>query len=115
MIKSILSDLLNIEGVNVAAIVGRDGFVIESTKLGRIDIDALGAVTSVGIRYCETISNELKKGGVRQVVLDLHKGTIILVPISSDVFIAVLADPKVNTKRITFESEKTRGRLIAAM
>ena len=89
MIKSILSELLEIKGVNVAAVVGRDGFVIESSARDKFDIDALGAMTSTGIRYCEILGYELGKGIVRQVVLDLHNGTIILVPISQEVFMAI--------------------------
>ena len=115
LIKSILSELLEIQGVNIAAVVSRDGFVIESTALGKVDIDALGAMTSTGIRYYEILGYELKKGGVRQVVLDLNKGTIILVPISNEIFMAIITDPKANTGFITHESGKTRGRLMAAM
>lgn len=115
MIRSILSELLEIQGVNLAAVVGKDGFVIESTALGKIDIDALGAMTSSGIRYFEILSYELDKGEVKQVMLDLHKGTIILVPITNEVFMAIVTDPKANTGLITHESGKTRGRLMAAM
>jgi len=115
LIRSILSELLEIQGVNVAAVVGRDGFVIESTALGRVSIDALGAMTSTGIRYYEVLGTELEKGGVRQVMLDLQKGTIILTPISKEMFLAILTDPKANTGLISHESGKTRGRLMAAM
>ena len=115
MIRSILSELLEIPGVNVAAVVGRDGFVIESTALGRVSIDALGAMTSTGIRYYEVLGTELEKGGVRQVMLDLKKGTIILTPISKEMFLAILTDPNVNRGLISHESGKTRGRLMAAM
>ena len=72
-------------------------------------------MTSTGIRCYEILGYELGKGIVRQVVLDLHKGTIILVPISCEVFMAIMADPKANTGLITHESGKTRGRLLAAM
>jgi len=115
VIKSILSELLDIQGVSIAAVVGKDGFVIESTAPGKVNIDALGAMTSTGIRYYEILGYELGKGGVKQVVLDLQKGTIILAPISKEVFLAILTDPKANTGLITHESGKTRGRLMAAM
>jgi predicted regulator of Ras-like GTPase activity (Roadblock/LC7/MglB family) len=115
MIKSILSQLLEIKGVNIAAVVGRDGFVIESMGHGAVDTDALGAMTSTGIRYFEFLGYELDKGEVRQVMLDLQKGTIILVPVSKEVFMAIITDPKANTGHITHESGKTRQRLMAAM
>jgi predicted regulator of Ras-like GTPase activity (Roadblock/LC7/MglB family) len=42
MLKEILGEFLNIDGVSAAVMVGRDGLVIESVTPGKMDIDELG-------------------------------------------------------------------------
>jgi len=54
MLKPLLEEFLKIEGVS-AAVVGRIGFVIESAVSGKIDIEALGAMASMGLETAEAM------------------------------------------------------------
>lgn len=49
MLKQILSEFLQLDGVTAAVVAGRDGFVIESAVSGDVDIEALGAMASTGL------------------------------------------------------------------
>jgi predicted regulator of Ras-like GTPase activity (Roadblock/LC7/MglB family) len=46
MLKQILNEFLSINGVATAAVIGRDGFVIEIVQVDPIDTDALGVLCS---------------------------------------------------------------------
>ena len=72
MLKQILGEFLKVEGVSAAVVVGRDGFVIESAISGKIDIDALGAMASTGMGTSEAMGNELGKGNLDQMLVELE-------------------------------------------
>lgn len=115
MLKEILGEFLNVEGVSAAVVVGRDGFVIESATSGKMDIDALGAMASTGIGTSEAMGKELGKGELTQMLVELDKGPIIVSPLSKDELIAIVADTTANLGRIRYEVKKNKERLIAAL
>jgi predicted regulator of Ras-like GTPase activity (Roadblock/LC7/MglB family) len=115
MLKEILGEFLNVEGVSAAVVVGRDGFVIESATSGKMDIDALGAMASTGIGTSEAMGKELGKGELTQMLVELDKGPIIISPLSKDELIAIVADITANLGRIRYEVKKNKERLIAAL
>ena len=115
MIQPILSGLLKSGDITVAALVGKDGFVIETASTIPIDTDALGAMTSTGIRYFEMMGFDLGKGELRQVVIEMKKGILILLPLDKDYFIAVITDPGSNTRKILRSTMDTRLQLAAGI
>ncbi len=115
MLKQILGEFLKVDGVSAAVVVGRDGFVIESAISGKIDIDALGAMASTGMGTSESMGNELGKGELKQLLVELEKGPIIMSPLSGDELIAIVADSEANVGRIRYELKKNKDRLVAAL
>lgn len=115
MLKQILGEFLNLDGVSAAVVVGRDGFVIESATSGKMDIDALGAMASTGIGTSEAMGRELGKGELTQMLVELDKGPIIISPLSRDELIAIVADSTANLGRIRYEVKKNKERLVAAL
>jgi uncharacterized protein len=115
MLKQILGEFLNLEGVSAAVVIGRDGFVIESAVSGKMDIDALGAMASTGIGTSEAMGRELGKGQLTQMLVELDKGAIILSPLSKDELIAIVAENASNLGRIRYELKKNKERLVAAL
>ncbi|MDD1673579.1 MAG: roadblock/LC7 domain-containing protein [Methanomicrobiales archaeon] len=115
MLKQILSEFLRFDGVSAAIVVGRDGFVIESAISGKVDIEALGAMTSSIVKTSEAIGVELGKGQLTQTLVELENGPIILSPLSEDELIAIVADHGANIGRVRYELKKNRERIIAAL
>ncbi|HOS81396.1 MAG TPA: roadblock/LC7 domain-containing protein [Methanolinea sp.] len=115
MLKQILGEFLKIEGVSAAVVVGRDGFVIESAVSGKMDIDALGAMASTGLGTSEAMGKELGKGELRQMLVELDQGPIIMSPLSPDELIAIVASNEANVGRIRYELKKNKDRLVAAL
>ncbi|MCQ8893670.1 MAG: roadblock/LC7 domain-containing protein [Methanolinea sp.] len=115
MLKQILGEFLKIDGVSAAVVVGRDGFVIESAVSGKMDIDALGAMASTGLGTSEAMGKELGKGELRQMLVELDQGPIIMSPLSPDELIAIVAGNEANIGRIRYELKKNKERLVAAL
>lgn len=115
MLKQLLGEFLKLEGVSAAVVVGRDGFVIESAISGKIDIDALGAMASTGMGTAESMGSQLGKGALKQTLVELEKGPILLSPLSADELIAIVADDVANVGRIRYELKKNKDRIIAAL
>jgi predicted regulator of Ras-like GTPase activity (Roadblock/LC7/MglB family) len=115
-LKEILEELLKVEGVTAAVVVGKDGFVIESAATTKkIDIDTVGAMASTGMGAAVSMGTELQKGEMVQTLIEMDKGPIILSPLSSDALIAIVADTTANSGRIRYDLKKNRERLVAAL
>ncbi|MEM2124374.1 MAG: roadblock/LC7 domain-containing protein [Methanolinea sp.] len=115
MLKQILNEFLKIDGVSAAVVVGRDGFVIESATTGKMDIDALGAMASTGLGTSEAMGKELGKGELRQMIVELEQGPILMSPLSPEEMIAIVASNEANVGRIRYELKKNKERLVAAL
>jgi hypothetical protein len=115
MLRQILGEFLRLDGVTAAVVAGRDGFVIESVVAGDIDVEALGAMASTGMGTSEAMSNELGKGEMHQMLVELENGPILLSPLSEDELIAIVANANVNVGRIRYELKKNRDRITAAL
>jgi uncharacterized protein len=115
MLNRILSDLVKIEGVSAAAVVGRDGFIIEHVSNIKIDVDALGAMASTSVGTSEAMGIELGKGKFEQVLVELEKGPVLLSLISDNEILAVVAETGANIGRIRYEVKKNKERIAAAL
>ncbi len=115
MLKRILGDLAKVEGVNAAAVVGRDGFIIEHVANIQMDVDALGAMASTSVGTSEAMGIELGKGNFEQVLVELEKGPIMLSVISQNEILAIVAEHGSNIGRIRYEVKKNKDRIAAAL
>jgi predicted regulator of Ras-like GTPase activity (Roadblock/LC7/MglB family) len=115
MLNRILSDLTKVEGVNAAAIVGRDGFIIEHVANIQMDVDALGAMASTSVGTSEAMGIELGKGNFEQVIVELEKGPIILSLVTENEILAIVAESGANIGRIRYEVKKNKDRISAAL
>lgn len=86
-IKEALEEFLRIEGVTAAAIVGRDGFVIDCASREQLDTDALGAVIAAATIASETIGNDFKMGKLEHHLLEFESGKVIIAAIANDVLV----------------------------
>jgi hypothetical protein len=115
MLKSILEEFLAIEGVSGAAVVGRDGFLIEGVKSGNIDLETVGAMASTGMGSSEAMGTELARGKLLQMHMELLKGFIIIAPLTDNEFVTIIADKLESSGLIRYNLKKNRERLIAAL
>jgi predicted regulator of Ras-like GTPase activity (Roadblock/LC7/MglB family) len=102
-----LNELVNVEGINSAVVVGRDGFVIEGVASGTsLDADAVGAVISTGIGSSEVMGRELEVGAMTQGMVEYDDGLIVMALLGEDAILAVVADLNANLGNVRFQIKK---------
>lgn len=113
-----IKDVLNkfkAAGVDLAAIVSMDGMQIESYSRGNLDVDAVCAVATHGLRLSEALGREVDKGETRQTVLEYDGGAIVMEPLNEDAMMLIVsADPN-SIGRIRYMSKRYRQDLVNAL
>lgn len=88
---TVLNDLLMIPGIDAVVVVGRDGFVIESSgNSSRVNIDELGASLAHAINAIEEMGSELKVNLFQDMFIEYGKAVIMCRPVG-DAIAAVIA------------------------
>jgi predicted regulator of Ras-like GTPase activity (Roadblock/LC7/MglB family) len=106
-LKQELSDLVQVEGVGTAVVVGRDGFVIEGVSNGgQLDTDAVGAVVSTGIGAAAAMGRELDVGDMDQAMVEYKNGVIVMSYLGRDALLAIVADLQANLGNIRYQLKK---------
>lgn len=115
LLNQILSEFLNNAGVTSAALVGRDGFVIDMATTAMLDRDALGALGSSAINYFDKGGSLMENSRLRQVTLEYLNGAIILTPVTREEFLMVLTDTTVGLGSLTYRIANNSTRVAAAL
>lgn len=116
MLKQILGEFLSVEGVSAAALVGRDGFVIEMARKGNEpDIDAFGAASSHLVRFFDHEGSALRMGPSRTLLAEYGNGMLMIQSLTPDEFLAILADNALTVGNLTYSLSRNGARIAAAM
>lgn len=87
----VLEDFLKVPGVTSAVVVGRDGFMIESSGgSGAVAIDELGASLAHAVNGIEEMGTELQVNAFQDFFVEYGRAVIICKPVG-DAIIAITA------------------------
>ncbi|MBD3314753.1 MAG: dynein regulation protein LC7 [Chitinivibrionales bacterium] len=89
-LKDALVEFVSIDGVKTAAILGRDGFVIESAGSLELDTDALGAAVAGVLEASEALGRSLPTGNLERHILEFADGTVIIATARDDVLVLIV-------------------------
>jgi predicted regulator of Ras-like GTPase activity (Roadblock/LC7/MglB family) len=105
--NELLEELVRVDGVNTAVIVGRDGFVIDGVSHGgKLETETVGAVISAGTGSSEVMGRELSVGIMTQGMMEYSDGMIMMSLVGNDAILAVVADEKANLGYVRFQIKK---------
>lgn len=90
-ISQVLNDFLKVNGVTAVAVVGRDGFVIESTTTIEVDMDALGAMVATAVGTAEMLGQEFGLSNMEQYLSEFGQGKVIMATVNDDI-LAIFTD-----------------------
>jgi CheY-like chemotaxis protein/predicted regulator of Ras-like GTPase activity (Roadblock/LC7/MglB family) len=94
--KKLLEPLAEMSGVRLAALVDRDGFVIESAGDVAVDVEVAAALTSCLVEASGGIGRELGHGTLQGLLLEYERGVLSLHAIGEVAMLALLiSDPPV--------------------
>jgi predicted regulator of Ras-like GTPase activity (Roadblock/LC7/MglB family) len=115
MLKRVLEEFLQIEGVTTAALVSSDGFLIETTGSVPVDGDALAALGSCAMQFFSRAGFALDRGRARQFVLEHEGGSIIFMQISDNELLAIVTGTRSTPGRLAYILPKISTRVNAAI
>jgi len=91
----VLGDIVQIQGVNIAIVVGRDGFVIETAGApGKVDIDLVGASVAMVLNGAEKMGQELKFAEINTLTLEYANAMLMCTLVSDALLVIVAPDSK---------------------
>ena len=109
----VLGELMKVKGVTAVALVGRDGFVIESTSNNDVDMDALGAMVATAVGTAESLGQEFGLGAMEQYLSEFANGKVIMATALDDI-LAVFTDETAIIGGVRFAVKKNLPDVIAA-
>lgn len=80
-LNQILTEVMQIKGVNSVAIVDSNGDVIESVSENDHDFANVSMLVVEGIQSSRTLAGMLEEGELQQTILEFEQGPIILSPL----------------------------------
>ena len=118
-LRSLLDEIIRIKGLTAVALLGGDGFVIESATApgATLDLDFLGGVATSSLASSLALAEFFGKGEVTQTLIEFDEGPVLLTPLGgNDARLVVLTtlDSAQNLGRVRFQLKKYIPRLLEA-
>lgn len=90
---AIMADMLKVPGIQAVVVIGRDGFVIETSGGSTaVDIDALGASLAAAVNAVEEMGSELSVSVFQDLFIEYGRAVIICRPLGDAVVALVTPD-----------------------
>ena len=115
MIRRLLEEFLQIEGVTAAALIACDGFLIESAGSEPVDGEALAALAPCAMNFFSRAGIFLERGGARQFVLEHEDGSIIVIQVSDDELLAIITGSHSSPGRLAYILPRITHRVAAVI
>jgi len=112
LIDNILAEFVAIDGVRLACLVGRNGFLLASQPEGKSAYtEALSAIAASGLASTESMGEELARSSLQTGLFEYQDGMIILSPVGEDSFLMLVAEDDVNLGWLRLVMRKNTSRI----
>jgi predicted regulator of Ras-like GTPase activity (Roadblock/LC7/MglB family) len=110
--RAVLADFTRIEGVIAAALISKDGFIIDMVHTGeaRFDPDSLAAMLTTLYGASVRLGQELGLGELNDVILE-YQGHYVLIEDVGEALTAPVADKRAILGRLRYELRKRKERI----
>lgn len=111
-VRSVLRELkTSSSDIEAAAAITTDGFIIGAVLGEGVDEDRFAAMCASLLALAERAAEEIKRGAMRQVLIEGSTGLMLLVRAGEETVLAVAAKPTVNLGKVFIDSRKTAAKL----
>jgi uncharacterized protein len=113
--KELLDNFRAIRGVDMAAVVGTDGLVIESVARPGVDVDAIAAVATHGLMLADALGRQIERGGALQTIVEYEEGVLLLEALGEEGMMLVVSRDPNDLGRIRFTAKQHKADLAEAL
>jgi predicted regulator of Ras-like GTPase activity (Roadblock/LC7/MglB family) len=91
-LSSLLEQLQASHALQMAAIVGLDGLVVDSASDGNIDAEMISAVAAPGLLMMSDLATELGEGLAQLTTLEYESHVAVMLPLNKDTLLIAVAE-----------------------
>ncbi len=110
-VTEVLQRLREDYGLEMAAIVGTDGLLVESAHDPRLDAESIAANAVSGLLMMEALGRELGGASARQAIVEFDEHIVLVTPIGQDTALVVVSTGTSNLGRLRLAVRRARGTL----
>jgi predicted regulator of Ras-like GTPase activity (Roadblock/LC7/MglB family) len=83
-VSECLDQVAAISGVTAAAVVSEEGYVVEGTTSGGLDLDVLGGLIGSTLGASRALGELLGEGDLQQATIEYRDGPVLVVPLAAE-------------------------------
>lgn len=83
-VSECLDQVAAIKGVTAAAVVSEEGYIVEGTTAGSVDLDVLGGLIGSTLGASRALGELLGDGEVQQATIEYRDGPVLVVPLAAE-------------------------------
>ncbi len=91
-LSNLLEQLQANHGLQVAAVVGMDGLLVESSSDGQIEAEAIAAVAAPGLLMMNDLAMELGEDAAELTTMEYANHVVIMLPLTADALLLAVAE-----------------------
>lgn len=95
-----LQSLQRTGGLDMVAVVGADGLMLDAAHAPEIDAESLSALAASGFMLMDAMGYELEQGRARQAILEYEQRLVILMPLDEELMLVAVSHGDSNLGRI---------------
>lgn len=115
-LSNLLQQLQGSHALQLAAVVGLDGLVVDSASDGNIDAEMVSAVAAPGLLMMSDLANELGEGMAQLTTLEYDRHVVVMMPLNDDtLLIAVAESGAMNLGQLRIVLRRSTDELRAAL
>ena len=83
-LPQLLQQVIDIKGVNSAAVVSGDGLMLEGASNNDTDLSFVGGLIASGLASSRVLAGFLGDGEVSQTMIEYENGPVLLIPLGAE-------------------------------
>jgi predicted regulator of Ras-like GTPase activity (Roadblock/LC7/MglB family) len=91
-LSGLLEQLQMNHGLQLAAVVGMDGLVVDSASDGNVDAEMLAAVAAPGLLMMSELARELNEDIAQLTTMEYAQHVVVLLPLNDDSLLVAVAE-----------------------
>lgn len=110
-IRDLVATLRRFDGVEAAAVLGRDGLLIDSDANAGVDAEQVAAHVPSILQFADELGSAAAAGALQTAVLEHAQSTVVLAAMSDEAVLLVLLRPDANLGALLYDIRRHRSGL----